>query len=275
MNTANNDDFSTIFDDIEATFSQSFSITVSAIIEDINEHFNVVLASVKSRAKHFQKTTLRELETLRANKENDRILVELNNQRDFAEVNEEDHYTVDYEQVMIEVSNIERQEQIKEKESKQARYEPQPVESNNVTPKAKSDFNKPPKQEKVSPKEIKSSSSLNEEQRSFEDQSKTIQPVVSKPVTVLPSNCRPVRQSSNKGSTSLIECPKCGKVFSSKTWLATHEKHIHGGEDGKIQTYQCDKCDFNTKHKNGLTYHSKSKHEGTKFYRNAFGTFPA
>merc|ERR1712156_1288888 len=100
MNMANNDDFSTMFDDLEASFSQSFSITFSA--------------------KQFQEATLRELETLRANKENDRMLIELNNQRDLAELNAEEQFIDDYEQVMLQEQNMGREERKKEKKKKSA-----------------------------------------------------------------------------------------------------------------------------------------------------------
>merc|ERR1712109_153151 len=176
MNLVNNDDLSTMFDDIETSFSQSFSITFSAIIEDINEHLNVVLASVKSRAKQFQEATLRELETLRANKENDRMLIELNNQRDLAELNAEEQFMDDYEQVMLQEQNMGREERKKEKKKKSARYEPPQVVQNNIPPRAKPETSKVPKQEKVTADDINSSSSANvtEETKSPENESEEL-----------------------------------------------------------------------------------------------------
>eukprot|EP00091_Calanus_sinicus_P007847 TRINITY_DN19144_c0_g1_i1.p1 TRINITY_DN19144_c0_g1~~TRINITY_DN19144_c0_g1_i1.p1 ORF type:complete len:103 (-),score=15.48 TRINITY_DN19144_c0_g1_i1:45-353(-) len=53
-------------------------------------------------------------------------------------------------------------------------------------------------------------------------------------------------------------CPVCNKCFSSKSSLQEHKTIIHN--DGPINVFSCENCEFVTKHKSSLDRHKKRKH---------------
>ena len=54
---------------------------------------------------------------------------------------------------------------------------------------------------------------------------------------------------------SLYECTKCEESFSIKRQLLVHRMHVHADF-----SYECDKCEFKTKHDSALYRHKQSFH---------------
>ena len=60
---------------------------------------------------------------------------------------------------------------------------------------------------------------------------------------------------------SVYKCPECEAVFNVKRRYQIHKMHKH-----KNYTFDCDKCDFKTRHESALWRHGNSIHKTYKFY---------